>query len=98
MGPGPGSAVTVGATEFVYRDKKLGDGEAVTVATDPRVFYPTSTSLLLLRAARRALEPPCRSVLDLGCGCGIVAAVLARYAPQGTQVCAPPISARQRWS
>jgi len=86
--------MTAGApAEFAYRDKKLGDTEAVTVATDPRVFFPTSTSVLLLRAARRALEQPCRSVLDLGCGSGIVAVVLARYAPPGTAVCASDLSA-----
>src|SRR5205085_1069193 len=41
--------------QFAYRDKKLGDQGAVTVATSPEVFYPTSTTVLLLRAARRAL-------------------------------------------
>jgi SAM-dependent methyltransferase len=69
--------------DFAYRDRKLGDTEAVTVDTRPDVFYPTSTTVLLLRAARRVVTygPRPRSVLDLGCGTGIVAVVLARLLP-----------------
>ena len=78
--------------EFLYRDKKLGDVETVTFATSPDVFYPTSTTVLLLRTARSALGHPCRSVLDLGCGCGVVAVVLARHLPRGTTVCASDLS------
>lgn len=80
-------------SEFSYRDKKLGDAEAITVATTPDVFHPTSTTVLLLRAARGALVQPCRSVLDLGCGSGVVAVVLARLLPPGTSVCASDLSA-----
>jgi precorrin-6B methylase 2 len=79
-------------SEFTYRDKKLGDSEAITVATTPDVFYPTSTTVLLLRAARGALGEPCQSVLDIGCGSGVVAVVLARLLPPGTSVCASDLS------
>jgi ribosomal protein L11 methylase PrmA len=79
--------------EFLYRDKKLGDAEALTIATAPDVFNPTSTTMLLLRAARRTLMPSPRSVLDLGCGCGIVALVLAQHVPPGTVICASDLSA-----
>jgi release factor glutamine methyltransferase len=81
------------AREYAYRDKKLGDSEAIRVATAPDVFYPTSTTVLLLRAARRALAHRPRSVLDLGCGCGIVAIVLAKCLPPDVVVCASDLSA-----
>lgn len=79
--------------EFLYRDKKLGDTQAITVATAPDVFNPTSTTTLLLRAARHTILSSPRSVLDLGCGCGIVAVVLAQHLPPGTIMCASDLSA-----
>ncbi len=79
--------------EYVYRDRKLGDTEAITVATAADVFNPTSTTVLLLRAARRLLAHRPRSVLDLGCGCGIVAATLAKCGPPDVQVSASDLSA-----
>ena len=78
--------------EFAYQDKKLGDTQAVTVATSPDVFYPTSTSVLLLRGARKTLSPETASVLDLGCGTGVVAVALARLLPAGAAVCASDLS------
>lgn len=79
--------------EFSYQDKKLGDIEPVAVATAPDVFRPTSTTVLLLRAARRVLaKQRLRSVLDLGCGTGIVAVVLAKSLPADAVVCASDLS------
>jgi len=43
------------SAEFSYQDKRLGDTEPVAVDTAPDVFRPTSTTVLLLRAARKAL-------------------------------------------
>jgi len=86
--------VTAGLSrEFAYRDKKLGDTETIRVAAAPDVFYPTSTTVLLLRAARRALAYRPRSVLDLGCGCGVVGVVLAKCLPPDAVVHASDLSA-----
>lgn len=69
---------------FEYSDRKLGDREGIVVATTYNVFYPSSTTVLLLRAVRKGVDTPPHSVLDLGCGCGIVAIALARIvAPAG---------------
>jgi precorrin-6B methylase 2 len=81
------------APEYVYRDKKLGDTTPITLETAPDVFRPTSTSVLLLRAARQLLQQqPAASVLDLGCGCGVVAIVLASVG-NGAKVSASDVSA-----
>jgi precorrin-6B methylase 2 len=79
--------------EYVYRDKKLGDTTPIALETAPDVFRPTSTSVLLLRAARQLLQQqPAASVLDLGCGCGVVAIVLASVG-NGAKVSASDVSA-----
>jgi methylase of polypeptide subunit release factors len=77
---------------FEYKDKKLGDTESIVVTTSPDVFYPTSTSVLLLHAVRKNVGTAPKAILDLGCGSGIVAIALAKYvAPEGV-VCASDIS------
>jgi len=83
---------TPAPAEYVYRDKKLGDTTPITLETAPDVFRPTSTSVLLLRAARQLLQQqPAASVLDLGCGCGVVAIVLAAVG-NGAKVSASDVS------
>jgi SAM-dependent methyltransferase len=81
------------AAGFSYQDKRLGDTEPVAIATAPDVFHPTSTTVLLLRAARKSAagQRP-RSVLDLGCGTGIVAVVLAKLLRAGGVTCASDLS------
>jgi len=63
---------------FEYKDRNFGDTEGTVVATKPDVFYPTSTTTLLLAGVRKFANPAATSALDLGCGCGIVAVVLAK--------------------
>lgn len=84
--------VSTTSSTYSYEDRRLGDTSAVTVATDPDVFQPTSTTVLLLRAARATLGRAPRSALDLGCGTGIVAIVLARLLPADAVVCASDVS------
>ena len=89
----PSGVGTGNSAEFSYQDKRLGDTEVIAVATAPDVFRPTSTTVLLLHAARKALaKHGVHSVLDLGCGTGIVAVVLAKLLPAGAGVCASDLS------
>jgi SAM-dependent methyltransferase len=84
---------TRSSADFSYQDKQLGDTEPIAVATALDVFRPTSTTVLLLRAARKALaKRRLHSVLDLGCGTGIVAVVLAKLLPADAVVCASDLS------
>lgn len=49
----------------------------IELEVDPGVFYPTETTKLILDSIR-PLKFDGLDVLDLGCGCGVVAAVLGR--------------------
>jgi methylase of polypeptide subunit release factors len=70
---------------FEYKDRKLGDSNGIVVTTSPNVFYPTSTTVLLLHAVRKNVSAPPKKILDLGCGCGVVAITLAKLvAPEGS--------------
>ncbi|MGH7450848.1 MAG: methyltransferase, partial [bacterium] len=63
---------------FEYKDRDFGDAHGIVVATSPQVFYPTSTTTLLLASVRQFGNQAAASALDLGCGCGIVAVALAQ--------------------
>jgi methylase of polypeptide subunit release factors len=65
---------------FEYKDRNFGDTQSIVVTTNSEVFYPTSTTNLLLASVRQSLNAvtTSASALDLGCGCGIVAVVLAK--------------------
>jgi methylase of polypeptide subunit release factors len=78
---------------FEYKDKDFGDAEGIVVATKPEVFYPTSTTNLLLATVRKRANPAAASALDLGCGCGIVAVALAKVIFPKAKVHASDISA-----
>jgi len=81
---------TLGSYE--YKDRHLGDTQGIIAATCPEVFYPTSTTDLLLGTVRNRVNPKTASALDLGCGCGIVAVVLAKLVLPKAAICASDIS------
>jgi len=78
---------------FEYKDRNFGDTQAIVVNTSPEVFYPTSTTNLLLAAVRKFTNGDVSSALDLGCGSGIVAVVLAKLVLPKARIHASDISA-----
>lgn len=80
-------------TTFEYKDRNFGDMQGIVVNTSPEVFYPTSTTNLLLAAVRQFMNGEVASALDLGCGSGIVAVVLAKVVLPNARIHASDISA-----
>jgi release factor glutamine methyltransferase len=85
--------VTTPSESFEYRDRQFGDTQGIAVATRSDVFYPTSTTTVLLSGVRRCARKDAASALDLGCGCGIVAMALAKLVLPGAAIHASDISA-----
>jgi methylase of polypeptide subunit release factors len=77
---------------FEYKDITFGDTDGIVVSTRSKVFYPTSTTNLLLAGVRKTVDRSYTTALDLGCGSGIVAVVLAKRVLPGAKVYASDIS------
>ena len=77
-------------TTYTYKDKS--SGHSITIETSEEVFYPTSTSNILLSGVSSHVRQDARTALDLGCGSGIVAMVLGKFILPHTNIFASDIS------
>lgn len=62
--------------KYIFKDKALG---SYKFELDDQTFVPTQTTNCIIHASLKVLEKD-SSILDLGCGCGIVAILLAKHA------------------
>ncbi len=60
--------------KYLFQDKLLG---SYSFELDDQTFIPTHTSNLIIKASLKALYKPSK-ILDLGCGCGVVAILIAK--------------------
>ncbi len=60
---------------FTFKDKKLGEYD---FNIDQFTFVPTQTSNCIIHAALKVIDKP-GNILDLGCGCGVVAILLDKH-------------------
>lgn len=77
---------------FQYRDKFIGDRDFIELSVYPTVFYPTSTTGILLRSLRISLKTLPKTLLDLGCGCGIVSVVAGKVVAPEARIFASDLS------
>ncbi len=76
-------------TNFNFSDKDLG---SFKFKIDNSTFVPTHTSNLIIKSALKIIKNEDMSILDLGCGCGVVAIIISRLAKANLNLFASDIS------
>jgi methylase of polypeptide subunit release factors len=61
--------------KYIFKDKLLG---SYSFELDDQTFIPTQTSNCIINASLKVLNKPSK-ILDLGCGCGVVAILIAKH-------------------
>jgi precorrin-6B methylase 2 len=74
--------------DHTFKDKLLG---SYNFKLDDQTFIPTQTSNCVIHAALKILKKPSK-VLDLGCGCGIVAILVAKHSEHKLNLSASDLS------
>jgi cyclopropane fatty-acyl-phospholipid synthase-like methyltransferase len=73
---------------YIFKDKVMG---SYSFLLDDQTFVPTQTSNCIIRAALKVLDKP-SSILDLGCGCGVVAILIAKHSKYELNLSASDLS------
>ncbi len=76
-------------TNFNFSDKDLGNFE---FKIDNNTFVPTHTSNLIIKSALKIIKNEDMSILDLGCGCGVVAIIISKLTKANLNLFASDIS------
>ncbi len=74
--------------KYIFKDKVMG---SYSFLLDDQTFVPTQTSNCIIRAALKVLDKP-SSILDLGCGCGVVAILIAKHSTYELNLSASDLS------
>lgn len=74
--------------KYIFKDKELGN---CSFQIDDQTFVPTQTTNCIIHAALKVIDKKCR-VLDLGCGCGIVAIIIDKHSKYKLNLSASDLS------
>lgn len=74
--------------KYIFKDKVLGN---YSLLLDEQTFVPTQTSSCIIHSALKVINKN-SSVLDLGCGCGVVAILIAKHSAYELNLSASDLS------